>query len=380
MKLLFTLCCISIFQIGFAQHQKGIVFQAVARNDQGIVLSNKQLQVRISILTDTLSENIVYQEVVALTTNPLGLLTILIGGKEQGKIMPIGNFARIQWAQSSHFIRIEIDPENKLQFTRIGQQQIQYAVYAFTADHLLASNIEGIVPIQQGGTGVNNLAALKTNLQIDKVANIPDSAKQLSRASLQALHLKLDKKDTISLSNRIHQKINKGELTSKDMIAALGFLPLAMDHGAFFDTSRQTALSNTATAVKWKDTSSNKQVYISHNSGLVPSRITVTNAGVYAIQLVIQVSNPNIANDEISLWIRRNGAAFPNTLRQFQTGPIGSKTLCALQAIIPIDKGDYIELFYSVRNNQTQLIKTNSLTTPARPMTPSAQIQLFRIQ
>jgi hypothetical protein len=112
----------------------------------------------------------------------------------------------------------------------------------------------------------------------------------------------------------------------------------------------------------------------------VPSRITVTNAGVYAIQLVIQVSNPNIANDEISLWIRRNGAAFPNTLRQFQTGPSGSKTLCALQAIIPIDKGDYIELFYSVRNNQTQLIKTNSLTTPARPMTPSAQIQLFRIQ
>jgi hypothetical protein len=219
MKLLFTLFCLSIFEIGFAQHQKGIAFQAVARNDQGIVLSNKQLQVRISILSDTLSENIVYQEVVALTTNPLGLLTILIGGKEQGKIMPVGNFARIQWAQSSHFIRIEIDPENKLQFTRIGQQQIQYAVYAFTADHLLASNIEGIVPIQQGGTGVNNLAALKTNLQIDKVANIPDSAKQLSRASIQALNLKLDKKDTIE-SNR---KSIRAKLLIKTLWAVLVF-------------------------------------------------------------------------------------------------------------------------------------------------------------
>lgn len=380
MKLLFTLCCISVFQIGFAQHQKGIVFQAVARNDQGIVLSNKQLQVRISILSDTLSENIVYQEVVALTTNPLGLLTILIGGKEQGKIMPIGNFARIQWAQSSHFIRIEIDPENKLQFTRIGQQQIQYAVYAFTADHLLASNIEGIVPIQQGGTGVNNLAALKTNLQIDKVANIPDSAKQLSRTSIQALNLKLDKKDTISLSNRIQQKINKGEITHQDIVGGLGFLPFEMAHGAFFDTSRQTALANTAVAVKWKDTSSNHLIYISNNNSLEPSRITVTHAGVYAIQWAVQVSNSSLANDEISLWIRRNGAAFPNTLRQFQTGSVGSKNNYSAQSIVPIDKGDYIELFYSVRNNQTQLIKTNSLTTPARPFIPAAQIQLFRIQ
>jgi hypothetical protein len=380
MKFILLLLSINVCSIGFAQHQKGIAFQAVARNQEGILISNKQLQVRISILTDTLPEQIVYQEITSIKTNPLGLFTLLIGGDANSKIKTIGAFSNIQWARFKHFIRIEIDADNNLQFTRIGQQQIQYAAYAFTADHILAANIEGILTIQQGGTGVTNLTALKTNLQLDKVANTPDSLKLLSKASLQALHLKLDKKDTISLSNRIHQKINKGELTSKDMIAALGFLPLEMDHGAFFDTSRQTALSNTATAVKWKDTSSNKQVYISHNSSLVPSRITVTNAGVYAIQLVIQVSNPNIANDEISLWIRRNGAAFPNTLRQFQTGPSGSKTLCALQAIIPIDKGDYIELFYSVRNNQTQLIKTNSLTTPARPMTPSAQIQLFRIQ
>jgi hypothetical protein len=64
--IVFLLCC----QIGLSQSHKGIAFQAIARNDQGIVLSNKQLQVRISILTDTLSENIVYQEVVALKTNP----------------------------------------------------------------------------------------------------------------------------------------------------------------------------------------------------------------------------------------------------------------------------------------------------------------------
>jgi hypothetical protein len=380
MKYILSIYCIAIFQFGHAQHQKGIAFQAIARNDQGIVLSNKQLQVRISILTDTLSENIVYQEVVALKTNPLGMLNILIGGKEQGKIISIGAFARIQWAQSSHFLRIEIDPENKLQFTRIGQQQIQYAAYSFTTDHLLAANMEGVITVQQGGTGVTNLTALKTNLQLDKVANIPDSLKLLSKASLQALHLKLDKKDTISLSNRIQQKLNKGEITHQDIVGGLGFLPFEMAHGAFFDTSRQIALANTATAVKWKDTISNHHVYISNNTNLEPSRITVFQAGVYAVQWTVQVSNAVLANDEISLWIRRNGAAFPNTLRQFQTGPIGSKNGFSHQSIIPIDKGDYIELFCSVRSNQTQFIKTNSLTTPARPSIPAAQIQLFRIQ
>jgi hypothetical protein len=163
-------------------------------------------------------------------------------------------------------------------------------------------------------------------------------------------------------------------------VGGLGFLPFEMAHGAFFDTSRQTVLANTAVAVKWKDTSSNHLVYISNNSSREPSRITVTHAGVYAIQWAVQVSNNTLANDEISLWIRRNGAAFPNTLRQFQTGSVGSKNNYSAQSIVPIDKGDYIELFYSVRNNQTQLIKTNSLTTPARPSIPAAQIQLFRIQ
>ena len=368
------------YQIGLSQSQKGIAFQAAARTSNGVIMPNKQIQIRISILKDTLAEEILYQELKSVTTSPLGLFTILIGAAEPAKIITIGAFENINWTAATYFMRVEIDPENHLQFIRIGQQQIQYAAYAFAADHVLAENVEGILSIPHGGTGVNNISAFKLALQIDKVNNIPDSLKILSKASIQALALKLDKKDTVSLSNRINQKLNKGDISASELALSLGFLPFEMHFGAFTDTARQTALINTATAVKWRDTLAQNEVSIGFNSSLDPTRLLVVKAGVYLVQYSLQVSNPQIANDEMSVWMRRNGAAYPNTLRQFLTGAVGVKNIFSGQAIILFGTDDYLELFFSVKHNQTQLLKTSALTNPSRPAIPSAQITLFRIQ
>jgi len=443
------------YQIGLSQNQKGITFQAAARTSYGVIMPNKQIQVRISILEDTISEELLYQEIKSVTTNPLGLFTILIGAAEPAKVITIGTFEKINWTAATYFIRIEIDPENHLQFIRIGQQQIQYAAYAFSADHVLAENVEGVLSIPQGGTGVNNIPALKLALQIDKVNNIPDSLKILSKASIQALALKfdkkdnvpdslkilskasiqalalkldkadnvpdslkilskasiqalalkfdkkdnvpdslkilskasiqalalkLDKKDTASLSNRINQKLNKGEITASELALSLGFLPFETHFGAFTDTARQLGLVNTAIAVKWRDTIDQNQVSIGLNSSLDRTRLLVVKAGVYLVHYSLLVSNTQIANDEISIWFRRNGAAYPNTLRQFLTGAVGVKNIFSGQVIILFGTDDYLELFFSVKHNQTQLLKTSALTNPSRPATPSAQITLFRIQ
>jgi hypothetical protein len=388
-----------------SQNQKGIAFQAAARTSYGVIMPNKQIQVRISILKDTLSEALLYQELKSVTTNPLGLFTILIGAAEPAKIITIGAFEKIDWTAGTYFMRVEIDPENHLQFIRIGQQQIQYAAYAFSADHVLAENLEGILSIQQGGTGVNNLPAFKLALQIDKVNNIPDSLKILSKASIQALALKLDKvdhvpdslkilskasiqalalkldkKDTLSLSNRINQKLNKGEINASELALSLGFLPFETHFGAYTDTARQVANVNTATAVKWRDTIGQNQVSIGLNTSLDRTRLLVVKAGTYLVQYSLQVNNTQIANDEISVWIRRNGAAYPNSLRQFFTGAVGVKNIFSGQFIVVFGEDDYLELFFSVKHNQTQIFKTSALTNPSRPAIPSAQIMLFRIQ
>ena len=401
-KIIVLLLC---YQIGFSQSHKGIAFQAAARTSNGVIMPNKQIQIRISILKDTLAEEILYQELKSVTTSPLGLFTILIGAAEPAKIITIGAFENINWTAATYFMRVEIDPENHLQFIRIGQQQIQYAAYAFAADHVLAENVKGVLSIPQGGTGVNNTTAFKLALQIDKVNNVadslkilskasiqalalkldkvdhvPDSLKILSKASIQALALKLEKKDTVSLSNRINQKLNKGDISASELTMSLGFLPFETHFGAFTDTARQTALINTAIAVKWRDTIDQNQVSIGLNSSLDRTRLLVVKAGVYLVQYSLQVSNPQIANDAMSVWMRRNGAAYPNTLRQFLTGAIGVKNIFSGQAIIVFTEDDYLELFFSVKHNQTQLLKTSALTNPSRPATPSAQITLFRIQ
>ena len=392
-------------QIGLSQNQKGIAFQAVARTSYGVIMPNKQIQIRISILKDTLAEEILYQELKSVTTSPLGLFTILIGAAESAKIITIGAFEKIDWTAGTYFMRVEIDPENHLKFIRIGQQQIQYAAYAFSADHVLAENIEGILSIPQGGTGVNNLTAFKLALQMDKVNNVPDSLKILSKASIQALALKLDKvdhvpdslkilskasiqalalkldkKDTVSLSNRINQKINKGEISASELAMGLGFLPFETHFGAYTDTARQVAIVNTATAVKWRDTIGQNQVAVGLNTSLDPTRLLVVRAGTYLVQYSLQVSNTQIANDEISVWMRRNGAAYPNSLRQFLTGAVGVKNIFSGQSMVVFSEDDYLELFFNVKHNQTQIFKTNALTNPSRPATPSAQITLFRIQ
>ena len=405
MKSILLVLLLLYCHIGLSQNQKGIAFQAVARTSNGVVMPNKLIQIRISILKDTLTEELLYQEIKSVTTSPLGLFTILIGTSESAKIVTIGAFEKINWTAGTYFIRVEIDPDNHLQFIRIGQQQIHYTAYAFSADHVLAENLEGVLSIPQGGTGVNNLSALKLALQIDKVNNVPDSIKILSKATIQALALKLDKvdhvpdslkilskasiqalafkldkKDTASLSNRINQKLNKGEISASELALSLGFLPLEIYFGAFTDTARQTALINTATAVKWRDTIGQNRVSIGLNTNLDPTRLLVVRAGTYLVQYSLQVNNTQIANDEISIWIRRNGAAYPNTLRQFLTGAVGVKNIFSGQSMVVFGEDDYLELFFSVKHNQTQIFKTTALTNPSRPATPSAQIMLFRIQ
>ena len=380
MKYILLLIMFLYCQYGLTQNQKGIAFQAVARTSNGVIMPNKLIQIRISVLKDTLDEALLYQEIKSITTSPLGLFTILIGVAEPAKIITIGSFEKINWTAAPYFMRVEVDSENHLQFMRIGQQQIQYTAYAFSADHILAENLEGLISVSQGGTGVNNLSALKQALQIDKVNNIPDSLKILSKSSIQALALKLDKKDTASLSNRINQKLNKGEISASELALSLGFLPFEIHFGAFTDTARQTALANTATAVKWRDTIGQNQTAIGLNTSLDPTKILVVKSGTYLVQYGLQVTNTQVANDEISIWIRRNGAAYPNTLKQFSTGAVGVKNFFTGQSIVVIGEDDYLELFFSVKHYQTQLLKTSSLTNPSRPAIPSAQIILYRIQ
>jgi hypothetical protein len=63
----------------YAQNNKGINFQGIARDNNGYVLSNKLLNIRISIKADTNTTKNEYQEIAPITTNILGLFSVVVG-------------------------------------------------------------------------------------------------------------------------------------------------------------------------------------------------------------------------------------------------------------------------------------------------------------
>jgi hypothetical protein len=191
------------------QINKGINFQGVARSDNGIILANKIVTLRLSIKTDSINGVIEYQEIKSITTNTIGLFSVVVGSKQDRNIISIGNFENINWSMSEKYLQVEVDITGELYFSSLGIQKINYVPFAFYADKVDAVNINGIIGVKKGGTGFDNLKDFKMMAAIDKVSNTPDSLKPTSLYTLIALNEKLKKSDTAWLSNRIDLKLNK---------------------------------------------------------------------------------------------------------------------------------------------------------------------------
>lgn len=249
-----------------------------------------------------------------------------------------------------------------------------------------------------------------SSLNLEKVNNTPDSLKPLSNSTLAALNdklkkadtlllsnrinqklnstdtlllsarvnAKLFKTDTITLSNRINQKLNIGGITNAEIINGIGYTPAHVEYGSFYDTSKQIAILSTATAVKFAFTQSSSNISIANNTSGNPTKITVTHAGVYHIRYALQMVKADAGTDDISVWIRRNGAAFVNTLIGYTIAGAGLKNNLTSDYFIDLGDNDYIEIFFSVKNINSNLISTiaQASPTPSRPATPCAAVTI----
>ena len=435
--IIFQLLLINIVQ---AQSNKGIHFQAIARNENGIIIPNKQITIRITLLTDSSFGNKLYQEIKSVTTNMLGLLFIDIGNEEPGKVVTIGNFNEINWSAQSFYLQVELDPNNALSFLNAGIEKINYVPLALYADK--SNMVESIVPVELGGTGVGSLKEIIKLLNMDKVNNTSDSLKPISNAMNIALNEKLKKSDTvylsnrinaipkidtlvinnkinqklnfsdtiklsnrinlklnstdtlglvnrillatktdtISLSNRINNKINLGGVSNNDIISGLGYTPVKNNFGIFYDTSKQLTNIATATAIKFNFQQIASKINSALNTSGNSTRIMVIEAGIYQINYMVQFIKSDAGTDEASIWIRKNSSAYPNTHTSYTIQGAGVKNIFTGNYFIELSTNDYIELYYSIKNSSTTLYGTAPITTtPSRPATPSAYLSIHSV-
>ena len=171
-KLIFLLFIILSFN-AYSQSPSNFTYQSVVRDGSGKLLSNKEISFRISVLKNSESGQVVFEEEHSVTTNINGLATLIVG-KGSGN----DDLGDIDWGDGSYFLKVEIDPEGGFNFIAEDTTQllsVPYALYSSSSgssltitgqDYLTISNNElivnkvdltddvaGILPVENGGTG-----------------------------------------------------------------------------------------------------------------------------------------------------------------------------------------------------------------------------------
>lgn len=111
----------------------GINYQAVARDNNGSEIPNKNIAIKISIRTVSSSGNIAYQETHSATTNQFGLFNIVIGTGNPVSPFVAGDILNVPWSANATFLQIEIDPQGGTSYQNIGTSRFEAVPYAFVS-------------------------------------------------------------------------------------------------------------------------------------------------------------------------------------------------------------------------------------------------------
>ncbi|WP_292487825.1 FISUMP domain-containing protein [Methanohalobium sp.] len=132
MKRLLLLILVLVLTTGITSAQSPDMFnyQAVARDDQGNVIANQSIGIKISILQGSANGTVVYEEEHTQTTNEQGLISLMIGN---GTTIS-GTFSDIDWSTGSFYLEVAMDETGGTSYSTMGTTQLVSVPYAKYAD------------------------------------------------------------------------------------------------------------------------------------------------------------------------------------------------------------------------------------------------------
>jgi hypothetical protein len=166
-RILFTLLIFVFAQNAFGQ---GINFQGVARSANGTILANQKISLKLSIITGSNTSTPDYIETRSVATNSQGIFSIVVG--DTATISTIGNYASISWKTSNKFLKVEMDPNNGINFISMGTTPLQFVPFSYYSNGVDAENVAGVMPVKSGGTGATTASAARTNLGLAIGTNV----------------------------------------------------------------------------------------------------------------------------------------------------------------------------------------------------------------
>jgi hypothetical protein len=134
LRKMMTVSILSLFAFGLMAQSipKGFNYQAVARDNDGRAIVNKNLVVEISIRSGSPTGVIQWQEGHNVRTNDYGLFNLVIGnGVTTGNGL-LSSFNQIAWGAASYFLEVRVDFGNGL--INMGTTKFLSVPYALYAD------------------------------------------------------------------------------------------------------------------------------------------------------------------------------------------------------------------------------------------------------
>ena len=167
-------------------------------------------------------------------------------------------------------------------------------------------------------------------------------------------------------SNILRLYFNTLDNITGAILGVVGMTTFSAPYGYFIDTSTVAAVANVSAPVLFNGTSlASSQVYI----GTPTSRIYITNAGIYNYQYSVQVTNSAAQIHPLTVWIRVNGVDVPDSASvvnlPVKRGAVNSETVLAINYLVPIQAGDYVELIWLADDTAVSLS-----TIPAQVVAP----------
>ncbi len=106
-SVIFIVLLFATFTSLISQTPEGFNYQAVARNNQGVLLSSMPIVVETGILSDTIANIYLWKEEHNVTTSPFGAFNLVVGqGAKTGGTA--NTFGEVNWGQGNRYIRTRI--------------------------------------------------------------------------------------------------------------------------------------------------------------------------------------------------------------------------------------------------------------------------------
>lgn len=129
-------------------------------------------------------------------------------------------------------------------------------------------------------------------------------------------------------------------------------------YGSFYDSSIQTTLGGTEELMEFAFTDTSNGVVILNNGLGNPTRISVSNDGVYNIQFSAQLTKTGGMQGDVYIYLKKNGFAVPSSNTQITLANNGHYVVASWNFLLELNAGQYAEIAWYSTNANVQLYAT----------------------